>query len=176
MRPPLDQLLVYLDLMNPFNEKETWDETITVVDVKARDQLGRLYNVEMQMNASGWCYFLIHGAELDKNNLPAALRNSAVELAMEVMHIMAQNDVEWERYQARLKNQRDQNMFIINARKKAEKAFNEGLKKGLVKHIHFCQRLLKLALTPQEELLALPLEELQARADELEQQAGVPKQ
>ena len=117
---------------------------------------------EVASPLDAWCYFLIHGAELDKNDLPAAFRHSAVAQAVEVLHIMAQNDVEWERYQARLKNQRDQNMFLMDAREK-------GLKEGVVKLIHFCQRMLKLASTPQDELMALPLEELQGRADALEQ-------
>jgi len=52
LTPSLDQRLVAVDLLNPFNDKETWDDKVSVVDVKARDQRDRLYNVEMQMSAS----------------------------------------------------------------------------------------------------------------------------
>jgi predicted transposase/invertase (TIGR01784 family) len=40
-----------LELLNPFNPKETADDKLSVLDVKARDQSGRQFNVEMQMLA-----------------------------------------------------------------------------------------------------------------------------
>jgi predicted transposase/invertase (TIGR01784 family) len=38
-----------LELINPFNDKETIRDKLSVVDVRARDQFGRQFNVEMQM-------------------------------------------------------------------------------------------------------------------------------
>ncbi|HEX5270564.1 MAG TPA: Rpn family recombination-promoting nuclease/putative transposase, partial [Gemmataceae bacterium] len=38
-------------LLNPFNEKETFDDKLSVVDIKARDTSGRQFNIEMQMFA-----------------------------------------------------------------------------------------------------------------------------
>ncbi len=113
-----------------------------------------------------WCYFLIHGAELDLENLPAALRTPAVQRAMEALAMMSQNELERERYQARLKEQRDRVSYIKDARE-------QGLQEGeVVGRIHLCQRLLKQPLTSREELLALPLTVLQARAEALEKQLG----
>ncbi len=40
-----------LELLNPFNPKETLDDKLSILDVKARDQSGRQFNVEMQMLA-----------------------------------------------------------------------------------------------------------------------------
>jgi predicted transposase/invertase (TIGR01784 family) len=40
-----------LTLLNPFNPKEALDDKLSVLDVKARDQSGRQFNVEMQMLA-----------------------------------------------------------------------------------------------------------------------------
>lgn len=40
-----------VDLQNPFNPKETDDGKLSVLDIKARDQAGRQFNVEMQMLA-----------------------------------------------------------------------------------------------------------------------------
>ena len=40
-----------IELLNPFNLKETADDKLSIVDIKARDQAGRLFNVEMQMLA-----------------------------------------------------------------------------------------------------------------------------
>ncbi len=40
-----------LELLDPFNPKETADDKLSVLDIKARDQSGRLFNVEMQLLA-----------------------------------------------------------------------------------------------------------------------------
>jgi predicted transposase/invertase (TIGR01784 family) len=40
-----------VELLNPFNPKEALDDKLSVLDIKARDQSGRLFNVEMQMLA-----------------------------------------------------------------------------------------------------------------------------
>src|SRR5436305_837916 len=40
-----------LTLNNPFNDKETSSDKLSIVDLRARDQLGRQFNVEMQMVA-----------------------------------------------------------------------------------------------------------------------------
>jgi predicted transposase/invertase (TIGR01784 family) len=40
-----------VELLNPFNPKAAFDDKLSIVDVRARDQKGRLFNVEMQMVA-----------------------------------------------------------------------------------------------------------------------------
>ncbi len=40
-----------LELLNPFNPKESLDDKLSILDIKARDQQGRQFNVEMQMLA-----------------------------------------------------------------------------------------------------------------------------
>src|SRR6266404_134471 len=40
-----------LELLNPFNPKETLDDKLSILDIKARDQSGRQFNIEMQMLA-----------------------------------------------------------------------------------------------------------------------------
>jgi predicted transposase/invertase (TIGR01784 family) len=261
LKPPAAQRLVALEIRNPFNDKDTPDDKTSILDIKARDQQGRQYNVEMQMVAAPiylervlyywavlhseqlregedygklqptysicfvdgmlfpqvpdyhldfqlrsarhpqlifsaqqsmhilelpkfkrtaveltdpldvWCYFLVHGDKLDLDNLPAALRTPPVQRAMEVLNMLSHNDLERERYQARLKEQRDRTSFVNAARREA---LEEGLEKGeLVGRIHAYQRLLKLPLTPREELLSLSFAELRVRAEALEQQLGV---
>jgi predicted transposase/invertase (TIGR01784 family) len=263
LKPPPDQKIVSLEITDPFNEKETPDDKLSIVDVKARDQLGRLYNIEMQMQSSAtfpdralyywavlygqqlregqdypklrptisisiindvlfrqvpdyhldfqlrssqhpdlifsdlqsvhvielpkfrrtlaelvdpldaWCYFLIHGAVLALAHLPQPLGDLAVRKAMEVLQIMSQSELEWERYQSRLKFQRDQNMYLKDA---TDKGLKQGLEQGeILGQIHAYQRLLKLPMSPREELLALPLDELRAQAQDLEQQLATPK-
>lgn len=62
-----------------------------------------------------WCYFLVHGEELDTDNLPEALRTPAVHRAMEVLYMLSQNDLERARYEARLKDERDRISFVEEA-------------------------------------------------------------
>ena len=38
-----------VEIINPFNEKETDVDKLSYVDIKARDQYGRLFNVEIQL-------------------------------------------------------------------------------------------------------------------------------
>src|ERR1700737_2047806 len=40
-----------IDLLNPFNPKEALDDKLSILDIKARDQSGRQFNIEMQMLA-----------------------------------------------------------------------------------------------------------------------------
>jgi len=40
-----------IELLNPFNPKEALDDKLSILDIKARDQTGRQFNIEMQMLA-----------------------------------------------------------------------------------------------------------------------------
>ena len=51
LRPPTGQRLIHLDILNPFNEKDALDDKLSILDIKARDQQSRQYNVGMQMRA-----------------------------------------------------------------------------------------------------------------------------
>lgn len=53
LNPPPDQRIVSAEILTPFNEKDTEDDKETILDIKARDQLGRQYNVEMEMSPTG---------------------------------------------------------------------------------------------------------------------------
>ena len=46
----LDSTIVEVDILNPYNEKETRQEKLSIVDVKARDDTGRLYQIEIQIS------------------------------------------------------------------------------------------------------------------------------
>jgi hypothetical protein len=49
--PPWDKL-AELQLLNPYNEQITMDDKLSILDIKARDDRGRLFNVQMQMVSS----------------------------------------------------------------------------------------------------------------------------
>ena len=110
-----------------------------------------------------------------------------VQKAMEVLNVLSQNDLERERYRARQKWERDQKAFIDEARAEGiekgwregnEKGLQEGLHEGLQQGLHhgewigriqMSQELLGLPLSTKEELKALSISELQAKAKLLEQ-------
>jgi predicted transposase/invertase (TIGR01784 family) len=122
-----------------------------------------------------WCYFLKHGAELDTDRLPRALDTPAVRRAMEILTMMTQNELERDRYQSRVKAERDRISFLEERDDALKRALEQGLQQGLQQgvvmgEIHALQRFLKLPLTPQEELRPMSLAELQARAEALAQQ------
>ncbi len=50
--PPQHQIIT-LEILNPFNNKEALDDKLSILDIKARDQSGWLFNVEMQLLAYG---------------------------------------------------------------------------------------------------------------------------
>jgi predicted transposase/invertase (TIGR01784 family) len=274
LKPTPDRQIVALQILNPFNDKEVTDDKLSILDIKARDQEGRRYNVEMQMAASGmypqrvlyywaslysrqlmegddyvdlqptysisfvnsmifpgvleyhlefqlrslqhqqlafsqhqsmhvlelpkfrrlaeelsdardvWCYFLVNGINLDTEQLPTALQVPAVRQAMEALKMLTQDDLERERYESRLKAQRDRTSELRYARMEGqaearlqglEQGREQGLEQGeVIGQIHFCQRMMKLPLTPRDELLAMPLEKLRDTAKSLEEQLRVP--
>jgi len=48
---PFGERIVSIEILNPFTEKMALDDKLSILDVKARDQLGRQFNVEMQLVA-----------------------------------------------------------------------------------------------------------------------------
>jgi predicted transposase/invertase (TIGR01784 family) len=251
LQPLARQRVAELELLNPFNDKDRLDDKLSILDIKARDQSGRQFNVEMQLLANPyfrqrvpyywarlhqsqlqegqdysllrptlsicfvntplfpevpayhlvfelrerdhqllftddlamhilelskftksaeelttpldvWLYFLRHGERLDTEALPGAL--AAVEeihRAMGELQMVTQSDLERERYEARLKMQRDISSALTAARE-------DGRKEGQVGQIHAFERLLHRPQTPAAQLLALPLEDLERLAQQLE--------
>jgi predicted transposase/invertase (TIGR01784 family) len=51
LQPDLGGQISELEVLNPFNFKETLDDKLSILDIKARDQAGRQFNIEMQMLA-----------------------------------------------------------------------------------------------------------------------------
>jgi predicted transposase/invertase (TIGR01784 family) len=259
-----------IELLNPFNPKEALDDKLSILDIKARDQAGRHFNVEMQMLAfryyekrilyywaklhqqqlhegqdylelkptisvsfldhvlfpqgqeyhlrfrlletrhrflftddlefhllelpkftksaeelssslDRWLYFLRHAEKMDTAAVPAALRQQPLVLrALEELKMLAQTDVERERYEARRKAQLDYNTAVKVARMEGrqegrEAGREEGRAEGEeIGRIHLCERLLNRPLTPAEQLVSRSLEDLIRLADDL--QAQVLKQ
>src|SRR5437868_4283034 len=51
LKPAPGHRIQSIELLNPFNPKEALDDKLSILDIKARDQSGRQFNIEMQMLA-----------------------------------------------------------------------------------------------------------------------------
>jgi len=80
--------------------------------------------------------------------------------------MLSRSDVERDRYQARLKWERDQTAFIEESREEGRAEVK------WIAQIQLCERILKLPLTSEATLAALAPDELHARAEALEWQLG----
>ena len=49
LKQDLSEPIVWVDIINPYNDKEFLDDKLSVVDIKARDSQNQLYQVEIQM-------------------------------------------------------------------------------------------------------------------------------
>lgn len=276
LRPPPGEGIAHLEILNPFHDKQALDDKLSILDIKARDQRGRLFNVEMQLLPERafrnrvlyywarlygqqlqegddylllrptvsicfvdnvlfpqtsayhlafqlrtedhtfaftedlalrilelpkftrsveqltepldvWLYFLRHGAQLDHGALPEALNLPGIRRALEDLTVLTQDQLERERYESRLKAQRDERSRLLYAEDEGmargmARGLEQGLEQGreegrteiLVRHIHFCQRLLKHPLTPAEQLREMPVEEMERFATQLESQVPSP--
>jgi predicted transposase/invertase (TIGR01784 family) len=136
---------------------------------------------ELSSDLETWLYFLRHMEKIDTDGLPAAFQQRPLVLhAVEELKMLAQNDVERERYEARRKAQLDYNTGLKAARLEGrEEGRQEGCEEGrsqgraegeIIGRIHLCERLLKRQLTPTEQLANRPLEELMQLADDLQSQ------
>jgi predicted transposase/invertase (TIGR01784 family) len=254
LQPAAGQGIASLDLMNPFNDKEALDDKLSILDIKARDESGRQFNVEMQMFAYGafreralyywsrlhqgqlqegmgyqvlrptiaicfvdtplfseftdyhlvfelrerhhqalftdqlavhilelskfnkaveqlttpldrWLFFLRHAQDLDSDALPESLDVADVRWALGDLIMITQSERDHERYESRLKMQRDVYTALVEAR---EEGRQEGRAEGQIARIQSFQRLLRQDITTLEELHALSFADLESLAARLE--------
>jgi len=134
---------------------------------------------ELASDLDVWLYFLRHAAMMDTDNLPAAMQQRLPVLqALEELKMLAQTDLERERYESRRKAQLDYNTGMKVARmegvvegelKGRMEGELKGRMEGEIKRIQLCERLLKRAETSAEELAGVSLEDLERMAQELEE-------
>jgi flagellar biosynthesis/type III secretory pathway protein FliH len=119
-----------------------------------------------------WCYFLRHAASLDTERMPATMSDPPVMKAMEVLMKLSQSAIERDRYENRLKWERDVSVMKRDAR---EEGLKEGEEKGRLEgSIALSQRLLKQPPTPTEQLSQMSLDDLRRLAEDLERQLLPP--
>jgi len=245
--------LAELELLNPFNEKDFEDDKLSILDIKAKDRLGRLFNIEMQLLATRafrerllyygaklyqgqlqegmayqqlrpttvicflnavlfaevadhhlifewrerqhglvlsdqlaihllelpkftkaaaelatpldrWLYFLRHAEQFDPSALPAGLDSPEMQGAVGELTMLAQNAADRERYESRLKFQRDYDSALADAR---QVGLQEGQAGERMERIHDYQQLLGRPLTPLEQLRQMPADKLEQLVKQL---------
>lgn len=52
LKDELPAPISYVEILNPYNDKEFFNDKLSIVDVKARDNLERLYQIEIQLVSS----------------------------------------------------------------------------------------------------------------------------
>jgi hypothetical protein len=84
--------------------------------------------------------------------------------AMGELQMLAQSDLERERYEARLKFQRDYTTGLDEARDAGREA---GIRETWIKQIRYCEKLLQRPATPEDQLGTLSAAALERSALEL---------
>ncbi len=81
LKPPADQLIVSVEFINPALMGDVIDEKLSILDVRARDQSGQQFNIEMQMSMhahfhSRFLYYWarLHGSQLERGDDYGLLR------------------------------------------------------------------------------------------------------
>jgi len=89
LRETIPAPLTTVVLPNPFDAKETEDDKLAILDVKARDDDGRVYNIEMQMRpeAEYPAWALYYWAGLFREQLHAGEYYDTLQPAISI-HIM----------------------------------------------------------------------------------------
>ena len=92
LQPQAGHQVVELEILDPYNNQERLDDKLTVLDLKARDETGRLFNVEMQMNLvpSLAGRLLYYWAELYSRQLAAGQRFEALRATISICFL---NDI-----------------------------------------------------------------------------------
>ena len=115
LQPPPEQRLVELELMNPFSELMHLDDKLSILDIRARDERGRLFNVEMQMVAEPFLVerFLYYWAQLYSQQLAAGQPHDQLCPTISICFVNERLFPGRRRYhrQFHLKDDEDQQLF-----------------------------------------------------------------
>jgi predicted transposase/invertase (TIGR01784 family) len=77
-----------------------------------------------------WLYFLRNADRLDPRKLQAPLNRPQIQLALEDLEMLSQDDLERERYLARMRVLMDEESRLHSAR---EEGLEQGLEQGLIR-------------------------------------------
>ena len=113
----LAEPLVWVDILNPYNDKEFLSDKLSIVDVKARDSQDRLYQIEIQLTSYAhqvetedqrWLKFFKDGERLNDKALPDWMITQEMKQAMSTLSTFSEKDQQYYQYQARQEYLREQ--------------------------------------------------------------------
>ncbi len=105
LTPPPDRRVVSVQLLNPYSERMTLDDKLSVLDVKARDQRGWLFNLEMQMvaHAAMAPRFLYYWAKVYSQQLVAGENYTDLRPAISICFVNGELSRDWPSYLTRFR-------------------------------------------------------------------------
>jgi predicted transposase/invertase (TIGR01784 family) len=125
---------------------------------------------KLENDLEAWLYLFRNPESIDLDHLPARLNQPVFRRAIKELEMLTQDEQERMRYEARMLAIRTQQTLVEEAEERGmEKGREEGIEKGeFIGRIHLAERLLKRLQTPSDDLVQLPLDDLNRRAEELE--------
>ncbi len=128
-----------------------------------------------------WLFFLQNAEQIDSEHVPARLELAEVRDALEELKMLSQDQLERERYEARLRVQRDESIRAKAAQLYEEAGFQKGMAEGqtlgqqrlLAERIQGIQAELKQPVSATEALQGLSLDQLRDRAGHLEKEKSL---
>ena len=113
-----------------------------------------------------WLYFLCNAENLDENSLPETICKPEICRALEELLMLSQDDLEREKYAARLRVLMDERSRLVSAH---DEGLEQGLRTGqLIGIIGICEKFLDIEPSSAEKLKGLSMTELENYARELE--------
>jgi predicted transposase/invertase (TIGR01784 family) len=103
LAPPPDRAVVSVQLLNPYNERMTLDDKLSILDIKARDQQGRLFHLEMQMSARSPMAprLLYYWSKVYSQQLVVAGKYTELRPAISICFVNNRISADWPNYVTR---------------------------------------------------------------------------
>jgi predicted transposase/invertase (TIGR01784 family) len=86
---------------------------------------------QIQSPLDRWLYFFRYGHTIDTGNIPKELDTPEIREALEELKMLSHDDLERERYLARVRVLRDEKTLLLYAAESHDKGMEKGMEKGI---------------------------------------------
>jgi predicted transposase/invertase (TIGR01784 family) len=100
-----EKRIISVEILNPYNEKEFGDDKLSILDLKATDQSGRYFQVEVQISVPSWLkekillnWASIYQTQLQEENAYSKLKPTVSIWLMENTLFPADKDSDKDKY------------------------------------------------------------------------------
>jgi hypothetical protein len=172
--------IVDVTIENPYNLQDFQNDKLSILDIRAVDQRGAIYDVEMQLSThSGldrWLYWLLHAHQYDAKELGSLFSQPEFQKATDSIDRIAKKTEDKAMYDTREKAIRDQQWILNAARREGreegeikgrEEGEIKGREEGEIKLIQILQEILGGPVSDAAVFQGRSLEQLRAMTDEL---------